>query len=231
VPRLVDALVFLTTIAGEHAICIELRLLLQSVDSVLSKANCARHSVGGNFESQVPATGRPSWNWLRFRSQPTPFWNSATHHFRSSLFSRLRGPHQSAWNNLAPVWTSTPEAGRSICENRRGKRECARLCGINANHNQNKLRTKGRVPNTYQITAYRQFPAFVACIFFNNFFVFSKVSEFKSPSGYHISYLLSIIYEIIECRSIGCIPMKTKRRKTPEMLLHKVWVGKQMEEA
>ena len=47
------------------------------------------------------------------------------------------------------------------------------------NRNQSKLRTKGRVPNTYQITAYRQFPAFVARIVFNNLFVFSGVRQFK----------------------------------------------------
>ena len=61
------------------------------------------------------------------------------------------------------------------------------------NRNQSKLRTKGRVLNTYQITAYRQFRAFVAGIVFNNLFVFSGMREFESPSGHHIITSISII--------------------------------------
>ena len=77
---------------------------------------------------------------------------------------------------------------------------CLFLCGTSVcvryqcNHNQSKLSTKRRVPNTYQITAYRQIPAFVAGIVFNNLFVFSGAREFKSPSGHHRSHLLSITY-------------------------------------
>ena len=80
-------------------------------------------------------------------------------------------------------------SGPSICEDRRAKGD---LLGVRfkCNRNLSKLRTKARVPNTYQITAYRQFSAFVARIVFNNVFVFSMVSGFKSLSLCDLTTLL-----------------------------------------
>jgi hypothetical protein len=127
------------------------------------------------------------------------FWNVLTHHFRPSLFNRTREPNQSAFWNNPSVWTSTTEPGRQFARTDAARRN---VLGVRykCNRTQSKLRTKVRVSNTYQITAYRQFSAFVARIVFNNFFVISGVQEFKSPSGHQIDYFISIIYRIMASR-------------------------------
>lgn len=70
--------------------------------------------------------------------------------------------------------------GVNLLEQTRPKEMCP-VCGINETVITARLRTKGRVPNTYQITAYRQFSPFAARIVFNKLLIFQLDTRIQVP--------------------------------------------------